>query len=128
LSELVRVWYHESERVFADRLVCDDDRRWFADLLADRMQADFNTTLDHVITTDHPLIYADFMTAGTGDARPYLEITDHDKVYDCSNNNTNNNLAVRMAAALLLAALLSTFIYCDTPDGSTKRARYRYSV
>jgi len=26
------------------------------------------------------------------------------------------------------ATLLSTFIHCDTPDGRTKRARYRYTV
>jgi len=79
----VRVWYHESQRVFADRLVNDEDRGWFSGLLSDRMSEDFNVSFQDVVTRD-PLLYADFMTASSPavESRPYLEITDHDKVHD----------------------------------------------
>jgi dynein heavy chain len=28
---VVRLWIHETSRVFYDRLICQEDRRWFTD-------------------------------------------------------------------------------------------------
>jgi len=78
-TELVRLWYHESQRVFADRLVSDEDHTWFSHLLRDRMKADFDLAVSDVVTSE-PLLYADFMAPSTSDVRPYVEITDHEKV------------------------------------------------
>ena len=80
LPVLLRLWYHESQRVFADRLVNDEDRSWFSGLLTERIVADFKTSFDDVVTSD-PLLYADFMAGNASDSsRPYVEVTDHDKV------------------------------------------------
>ena len=64
--------------MFADRLVNDEDRTWFSNLLAERMTADFKQSFDTVVTSD-PLLYADFMSMSQ-DSRAYVEISDHDKV------------------------------------------------
>ena len=64
--------------MFADRLVNDEDRTWFSNLLTERITVDFQQSLDDVITSD-PLLYADFM-ALSKDSPPYVEITDHTKV------------------------------------------------
>jgi len=79
LQELLRVWYHESQRVFADRLVNDEDRSWFSSLLTEKMLTDFGASYQDVVTSD-PLLYADFMAGGGPDERHYVEVTDHDKV------------------------------------------------
>ena len=64
--------------MFADRLVNDEDRTWFSNLLSERITTDFKESLDAVVTSD-PLLYADFM-ALSHDSPPYVEITDHAKV------------------------------------------------
>lgn len=38
---LARLWTHESLRVFGDRLVDDQDRRWFAGALKSAMETHF---------------------------------------------------------------------------------------
>lgn len=79
LADILRLWYHESCRVFQDRLVNDEDRLWFQGLLQEKMKADFNTEVEEVITSE-PLLYGDFMSPSV-DSRIYAEITDHQKVY-----------------------------------------------
>ena len=64
--------------MFADRLVNDEDRTWFSNLLSERMTADFQQSFDAVVTSD-PLLYADFMSM-TQDSRVYVEVSDHAKV------------------------------------------------
>ena len=78
LSSLLRLWYHENLRIFSDRLINDEDRKWFADLLKEKMKANFEMSYDDVVPQD-PIIYGDFMTQNI-DVRPYIEIADHAKV------------------------------------------------
>lgn len=76
LHSFLRLWYHESSRVFQDRLVNDEDRQWFDDLAKQKMKEDFNVEFDEVVTKT-PLLYGDFMTGDTGN---YEEVIDHEKV------------------------------------------------
>ena len=76
LPAFLRLWYHESCRVFQDRLVNDEDRQWFDDLAKQKMKEDFGQEFDEVVTQS-PLLYGDFMTGDTGN---YEEITDQPKV------------------------------------------------
>ena len=64
--------------MFADRLVNEEDRTWFSNLLSERMTADFKQSFDTVVTND-PLLYADFMSMSS-DSRLYVEVSDHAKV------------------------------------------------
>lgn len=75
----MKLWYHESCRVFQDRLVNDEDRSWFDNLMKSKMKSEFNIEFDDVVK-QQPLIFGDFMSQG-GDQKPYVEITDHEKVF-----------------------------------------------
>ena len=74
----MKLWYHESCRVFQDRLVNDEDRKWFDNLMKSKMKSEFNIEFDDVVK-QQPLIFGDFMSQG-GDQKPYVEIADHEKV------------------------------------------------
>ncbi|RUS78759.1 hypothetical protein EGW08_013475 [Elysia chlorotica] len=78
IVDLLRLWYHESCRVFQDRLVNDEDRIWFENLLKEKMEQDFQTSFDDVVV-QKPIIFGDFMNANM-DPRPYTLIEDHDKL------------------------------------------------
>ena len=58
--DIHKLWFHECQRVFADRLVNDQDRAWFDDLLKECLVSDFETTYEQVVTGEM-LVYGDFM-------------------------------------------------------------------
>ena len=74
VEQLSKLWFHESCRVFQDRLINDEDRNWFANLLKERMKVDFNLEYSKVITVE-PVIYGDFIVANT-ETKVYTEIDD----------------------------------------------------
>lgn len=57
--QLLRLWYHESCRVFCDRLVSKEDRTWFDNLMKSMME-DFDTTFEEVVPSQ-PVLFGDFM-------------------------------------------------------------------
>lgn len=75
---MLRLWYHESCRVFQDRLVNDEDRNWFEEICAEKMLKDFNMNVDDVIE-QQPVIFGDFMQPNV-DTKAYAEIVDNPKV------------------------------------------------
>eukprot|EP00667_Euglena_gracilis_P000033 EG_transcript_33 len=75
-SHVLRLWIHECQRTFMDRLINDEDRLWFTNQLNTILQATFKRDLKTVVDTD-PLIYADYMEQ-VQDDRVYEEITDLD--------------------------------------------------
>ena len=74
LPELVKLWYHESCRVFQDRLINDEDRNWFLNLLKTKMKNNFNLEYSEVVKNE-PVMYVDFMIPNA-DPRVYAEISD----------------------------------------------------
>ena len=75
---VVRLWYHENQRVFADRLINDEDRNWFRDQLKLQMSDRFSLDPAEVLVQD-PILYGDFMIPNV-DNKIYAEIEDHEKV------------------------------------------------
>uniref|UniRef100_A0A8B9M6P2 Dynein axonemal heavy chain 1 n=1 Tax=Accipiter nisus TaxID=211598 RepID=A0A8B9M6P2_9AVES len=59
---LLRLWYHESCRVFCDRLVSKEDRTWFDNLMKSMME-ELGTTFEEVIPSQ-PVLFGDFMEPG----------------------------------------------------------------
>ncbi|XP_028841933.1 dynein heavy chain 1, axonemal isoform X2 [Denticeps clupeoides] len=74
---LLQLWYHESCRVFQDRLVNAEDRQWFDDLYQARIE-EFGCSFEEVVPSQ-PLLFGDFMTPGA-DNNMYQLIEDKEKL------------------------------------------------
>jgi dynein heavy chain, axonemal len=72
---MVRLWAHESLRVFHDRLIDDGDRLWFGRLLCEMLERHFKakgpavlglpgTGDEHLIVGMRGLLFGDFMVPG----------------------------------------------------------------
>eukprot|EP01012_Entosiphon_sulcatum_P008694 TRINITY_DN14772_c0_g1_i1.p1 TRINITY_DN14772_c0_g1~~TRINITY_DN14772_c0_g1_i1.p1 ORF type:complete len:4302 (+),score=681.03 TRINITY_DN14772_c0_g1_i1:35-12907(+) len=72
-AHLARLWLHECERVFADRLV-ENDGEWFRQVCHKALAAHLKRTPDSVLPR-HPLLFADWMEHHTDD-RVYEELAD----------------------------------------------------
>ncbi|KAL7843672.1 hypothetical protein AOLI_G00251840 [Acnodon oligacanthus] len=75
--QLLQLWYHESCRVFQDRLVSAEDRDWFDQLLQQHIQ-EFGCSFQEVVP-HQPLLFGDFMVPGT-DSKVYQLIEDREKL------------------------------------------------
>ncbi|RZF38562.1 hypothetical protein LSTR_LSTR006157 [Laodelphax striatellus] len=92
LMSMKRLWVHEILRVYYDRLVDDDDRKWLIKMLhrvcEEHLDEDINKMFEHlVVEKENPerlvgetelrrLIYCDFANP-KADTRNYIEVTDH---------------------------------------------------
>ncbi|GCB75068.1 hypothetical protein scyTo_0017288 [Scyliorhinus torazame] len=74
---LLRLWYHESCRVFKDRLVNDSDRNWFEKLVHSKL-LELGTNFEEV-APQLPVLYGDFMAIGS-DNRIYQFIDNMEKM------------------------------------------------
>ena len=77
-EDVLRLWYHENCRVFQDRLVNDEDRKWFVDLIRDKMASGFEMVMSDVVK-DSTMIYGDFMVP-SAENKIYGEVPSFDKV------------------------------------------------
>ena len=77
-EDVLRLWYHENCRVFQDRLVNDEDRKWFVDLIRDKMASGFEMAMNDVVK-DSTMIYGDFMVP-SAENKIYGEVPSFDKV------------------------------------------------
>eukprot|EP00924_Labyrinthula_sp_SR-Ha-C_P010247 snap_masked-scaffold_23-processed-gene-1.31-mRNA-1 protein AED:0.10 eAED:0.11 QI:0/-1/0/1/-1/1/1/0/4309 len=58
--DLLRIWGHEASRVFHDRLVNNTDRRWFLDLLGNKIKEYFKKDWKNLCPANAVLLFADF--------------------------------------------------------------------
>ena len=72
--QLSRVWVHESQRVFGDRLTNEIDHDWLTALMKSKMETEFFLSWDEVVPSKH-IIYGDFMNKNS-DYKIYDEISD----------------------------------------------------
>ncbi|XP_037045747.1 dynein heavy chain 2, axonemal [Bradysia coprophila] len=68
---ILRLWYHESCRVFGDRLVDNADQNWLQEKLNEQIENYFETTIDNVCPSKESPIFGDFISGGT-----YEDFTD----------------------------------------------------
>ena len=69
---MLRAWVHECRRVFKDRLINDEDRKWFEGQIGSQLASRLNSAYEDVVPAEY-LIFADFATAG-GDTGTYAEV------------------------------------------------------
>lgn len=81
-----RLWYHETLRVYHDRLVSHEDRSYFHKLIQNVCMHFFNNSVlefsksDENLTRPPMLLYGDFMNPFSNENRNYEEITDIEKL------------------------------------------------
>lgn len=75
---MLRIWFHENCRIYHDRLINDEDRRWFVELLIEKIRAEFEEDPEEILGHER-LLFADFLNPNI-DPRPYIQITDIDEV------------------------------------------------
>jgi hypothetical protein len=78
IQQLLKLWYHESCRVFQDRLINDEDRQWFDGLLREKLLNTFKFDYKEIVTNE-PVMYCDFMIPNA-DPRIYSEVDDFSRV------------------------------------------------
>ncbi|KAJ3321819.1 Dynein heavy chain 6, axonemal [Boothiomyces sp. JEL0866] len=75
--DLARLFCHESSRVFHDRLIDDNDRRYFNQLLSELSDKNFGASLPKENFSTNPIMFCDFTKRGVpAEDRIYLEISD----------------------------------------------------
>ncbi|XP_021708238.1 dynein heavy chain 6, axonemal [Aedes aegypti] len=76
--QMLRLFYHESMRIFYDRLICEEDKSYFKQLLQDCCEKFFETT---VVQQEENVFFGDFMIFGQAtEDRVYEEIKDSKKM------------------------------------------------
>ena len=76
-NDLIRLWVHECNRVFQDRLINDDDRNWFKDMLSKQMTDIFRIEYSELVTGR--LMYGDYIIPGA-EPKLYQQVHDFDKL------------------------------------------------
>ncbi|XP_026818275.1 dynein heavy chain 6, axonemal-like [Rhopalosiphum maidis] len=83
---LYRLWYHETLRVYHDRLICQKDRSYIFNLLQDVCTRYFNTSMLDISKyannnpSHPPVLFGDFMDPVSKESRDYKEIIDIDQL------------------------------------------------
>ena len=73
-----RLWAHECMRVFHDRLIDQDDQKYFKELLIELVQAQLSQSWDYdEVFEDGHIMFGDYLKMGaTGEDRVYEELKD----------------------------------------------------
>ncbi|XP_061490002.1 dynein axonemal heavy chain 6 isoform X2 [Rhineura floridana] len=79
--QIFRLFCHECQRVFHDRLICSEDKQYFYSILADMASKHFGVSVDPDSFVSKPIIFGDYIKIGIEKAdRLYEELTDMDKI------------------------------------------------
>jgi dynein heavy chain len=77
---MTKLWIHELNRVFSDRLIDRHDKDFFTNLINGRLVANFDTSLAQMGIDKKLPVFGDFMSIGTTDTPQYEEIQNHEKL------------------------------------------------
>ena len=102
----IRLWAHECQRIFRDRLIDDPDRKWFDEQLKGLTKDVFKKNWDALVTTER-IFFGDYMVPGA-DPRLYAEVLDFDnlrKTMDAYLEDYNAQTNKPMALVLFLDAI-----------------------
>jgi len=79
-DDMIRLWIHENSRVFADRLINNEDREWFGKLIIQILSRTFGINWNYeAIFVNNKITYGDLLKL-EAPQRLYEEIKDRDKL------------------------------------------------
>ncbi|KAL9959258.1 hypothetical protein ACROYT_G032565 [Oculina patagonica] len=80
-GQIFRLFCHEAQRVFHDRLINKEDKRYFNTILSEMSQKHFSQNVEPTTFETTPILFGDFMKMGADPAdRIYEELADINKV------------------------------------------------
>lgn len=79
-EQLIRLWVHESLRVFYDRLADEEDRTYFIKLIQSLTAKYFDENFFERVVPDLGVVYADFLAGENANVRHYIEATERTKL------------------------------------------------
>ncbi|KAJ3052746.1 Dynein heavy chain 6, axonemal [Rhizophlyctis rosea] len=75
--DIVKLFCHESARVFHDRLIDETDRVYFNQLLSELVEKNFGVSIPKETLSQKPIMFGDFLKRGVPpEERVYLELND----------------------------------------------------
>ncbi|CAG5121595.1 unnamed protein product, partial [Candidula unifasciata] len=85
--QIFRLFVHETQRVFHDRLISHEDKMFFHHIMSEMASKHFGESVDPESFVSHPIIFGDFMKMGTPSTdRMYEDLTDIAKVKSVLND------------------------------------------
>ena len=79
-ESMARLFVHESMRVFHDRLINKQDRRYFTDMLIELLKRHFSISWQPEVFEEAPIVFGDFMRPGaSAEMRVYEHVKDLNK-------------------------------------------------
>ncbi|XP_040273964.1 dynein heavy chain 6, axonemal [Bufo bufo] len=80
-SQIFRLFCHECQRIFHDRLINSEDKQYFHTMLSEMASKHFGVQIDPEYFVTNPIIFGDFIKVGADKAdRVYEDLTDIDKI------------------------------------------------
>ncbi|XP_072318696.1 dynein axonemal heavy chain 6 [Eucyclogobius newberryi] len=80
-NKIFRLFCHECQRVFHDRLINNQDKAYFNSIISDIASRYFDITMEPESFVTHPIIFGDFMMVDAEkEDRMYEDITDLEKI------------------------------------------------
>ncbi|XP_073398257.1 dynein axonemal heavy chain 6 [Dendrobates tinctorius] len=80
-SQIFRLFCHECQRVFHDRLINSEDKLYFHTMLSEMASKHFGVQIDPEYFVTKPIIFGDFIKVGADKAdRVYEDLTDMEKI------------------------------------------------
>jgi dynein heavy chain len=109
-EQMARLWIHECQRVFGDRLTCEEDHQWLREVLRKKIEGegeDPGFGMQWVIVVPNErLVFGDFMTADS-DNRVYEEIDDVDRLKTVVEVSSSASLSLALFLSFSLSLSLS---------------------
>ncbi|KAG8130387.1 hypothetical protein E2320_017072 [Naja naja] len=80
-NQIFRLFCHECQRIFHDRLICNEDKQYFYSMLSDMASKYFGVSTDPDSFASKPILFGDYIKIGIEKAeRIYEELPDMEKV------------------------------------------------
>uniref|UniRef100_A0A8C5LU47 Dynein axonemal heavy chain 6 n=1 Tax=Leptobrachium leishanense TaxID=445787 RepID=A0A8C5LU47_9ANUR len=80
-TQIFRLFCHECQRVFHDRLINTEDKQYFHTMMSEMASKHFSVQIDLEYFTTKPIIFGDFMKVGLEKSdRVYEDLTDMEKL------------------------------------------------